>query len=153
MTGNSIESVSMEDLAPLFRECLSHGQSVRFSPKGTSMLPLLRQKIDSVVLSPLQGNLRKYDIALYQRKNGQYVLHRVVQVGQTYTCIGDNQHVLETGLEHSQMIAVVTSFYRGERQHSVTELWYRLYCRAWHYSRDLRYFWHRGVRWLKRHLQ
>ena len=38
----------MKDLVPLFQERLSAGQTVRFSPRGISMLPMLRQGIDDV---------------------------------------------------------------------------------------------------------
>ena len=75
--------VSMEELVPLIREVLSNGQSVRFSPKGTSMLPMLRQGIDSVVLSPVTCRLKKYDIPLYQRDDGSYILHRIIKAGDT----------------------------------------------------------------------
>lgn len=142
----------MEDIMPLIREMLNNGQSVRFAPKGTSMLPMLREGIDSVVLSPLPERLQKYDLPLYQRENGQYVLHRIVHAGDTYTCIGDNQFVLEAGIPHSRMIAVVTAFYRGDREYKVGDLDYRLYCRFWHCSRPLRRFWRRGIRWIRRHL-
>lgn len=145
------KDLKMEQLMPLIRERLEAGQSVRFSPRGISMLPMLRQGLDSVVLSPLPDRLKKYDLPLYQRENGQYVLHRVVAVGETYTCLGDNQLILEPGLKHSQMIAVVTAFYRGEKYHSVTEPGYRLYCRLWCGTRKLRVFWRRGTGWLKRH--
>ena len=147
------KDLKMEQLMPLIRERLEAGQSVRFSPRGISMLPMLREGIDSVVLSPLPEKLKKYDLPLYQRENGQYVLHRVVGVGNTYTCIGDNQHILERGVTHKQMIAVVTAFFRGEKQHSVTEPGYRLYCRLWYQGKRLRRFWRRGIGWLKRHLK
>ena len=137
---------------PLIKEYLADKKPVRFSPRGTSMLPLIRQNIDSVVLSPVPEKLKKYDLPLYQRDNGKYVLHRIVKVGETYTCIGDNQFELEHGLRHNQMIAVVTEFYRGEKKHSVAEFSYRLYCRFWHYSRGIRHIWRRGKGWLKRHL-
>ncbi len=143
----------MKDLVPLFRERLSAGQTVRFSPRGISMLPMLRQGIDDVVLSPLPAKLKKYDLPLYQRDDGHFVLHRVVRVGETYTCIGDNQFELEPGLRHDQMIAVVTAFYRDGKYHSVSELGYRIYCRVWHFSRGLRHFWRRGKGWLRRHLK
>ena len=143
----------MDDLIPLFRERLSAGQSIKFSPRGISMLPMLRQGIDCVILSPLPDNLQKYDIPLYQRENGQYVLHRIVEAGETYTCIGDNQFVKESGLRHDQMIAVVTAFCRGESEYLVSNPGYWLYCRFWHYSRPVRHFWRRGIGWLKRHLQ
>lgn len=142
----------MEDLVPLFLERLEAGQQVRFSPMGTSMLPMLREERDSVVLSPVPQRLRKYDLPLYQRDNGAYILHRVAAVGETYTCIGDNQFVYEHGVRPDQVIAVVTGFRRKGRDHTVAEPGYRLYCRLWHYSRPLRHFWHRGLGWLRRKL-
>ena len=142
----------MEDLMPLIRETLSAGQSVRIFPMGTSMLPMLRQKVDSVVLSPIPGKLRKYDIPLYQRDNGKYVLHRIVQAGETYICMGDNQYKSESGIRDEQLIAVVTVFYRGERKHAVTDLSYWLYSRFWCHIRPLRKFYRRCIGWLKRKL-
>lgn len=151
---HKVESFSkMDDLMPLFRERLAAGQSIRFSPRGISMLPMLRQDVDSVVISPMPDRLKKYDLPLYQRENGKYVLHRVVGVNETYTCMGDNQFVEEAGLRHDQMIAVVTAFYRGDKLHSVEEPGYWLYCRFWHYSRPLRRFWRRAMGWLRRHLK
>ena len=133
----------LDDLMPLIRESLAAGRSVRFSPRGVSMLPMLRQGRDSVRISPAPEKLRKFDLPLYQRKNGQYVLHRVVDVGDTYTCIGDNQFVLERGIAHDQVIGVVTACCRDGREIRVDAPGYRLYCRLWHGFRPLRYFWRR----------
>ena len=138
-SGFQIKEYRLDSLMPLFREKLAEGKTVRFYPKGTSMMPMLRQGIDSVVLSPLPGKLKKYDLPLYQRDNGQYVLHRIVKVtGDTYTCIGDNQQVYEYHVRHDQMIGVVTGFYRDQEYHSVTELSHRTYRCLWHHSRKLR---------------
>lgn len=142
----------LEQVMPLIKEQLAAGQNVKFKPRGISMMPMLRQGIDSVVLSPLPEKMKKYDIPLYQRDDGHYVLHRIVKAGKTYTCIGDNQFEKETGIRHDQMIAVVTAFYRGEEYHSVSEPRYRLYVVFRHYSRGLRRFWRRSRDWLKRHL-
>lgn len=117
---------------------LESGRSVRLWPKGISMMPMLRQGMDSVILSPLPPKLKKYDIPLYRRKNGQYVLHRIVGVGETYTCMGDNQYQREPGVEHSRMIAVVTAFYRGDRLWQLNTLRYWLYCRLLPLVRFLR---------------
>ncbi len=149
----SEEFAPMEELVSLIQEALSKGRTVQISPKGISMLPMLRQGVDSVVLSPISDKLQKYDLPLYRRKNGKYVLHRIIGADGTYTCMGDNQFIPEPNLCHDQMIAVVTAFYRGERKHSTSELRYRLYCRIWHYSRPLRKFWRRGMRWIRRHLK
>ena len=52
-------AVHMEELVPIIRERLEAGQSIKFSPHGTSMLPMLREDIDSVVLSPPPERLKK----------------------------------------------------------------------------------------------
>ena len=143
----------MEQLMPVIQECLKAGQGVRFYPRGVSMLPMLRQDIDSVWIEPIRKPLKKYDLPLYRRDNGKYILHRIIQTGETFVCIGDNQFQLEPGIRPDQMIAVVTAFYRGERKHLVTEPTYRLYCCVWHHSRRLRKFWRRCLGWLKRKLR
>lgn len=142
---------TMETLMPTIREGISNGRSILFSPRGISMLPMLRQGEDCVVLSAPPERLRKYDIPLYQRDDGKYILHRIVKVGETYTCIGDNQFILETGVRRDQIIAVVTAFTHCGREYSVLEWKYRIYCLFWHYSRPLRHFWRRGKGWLRRH--
>ena len=147
------KALQLDLLMPLIRERLDTGHSVRFGPRGTSMRPMLRQGIDNVELSPLPPKLKKYDLPLYQRDNGQYVLHRIVKVADTYTCIGDNQYIYEPGVRPDQMIGLVTAFYRGEKRYAVTVWHYRLYCRLWHHSRGLRSFLRRVKHWLKRHLK
>lgn len=117
------------------------------------MLPMLRQGIDTVELSPLPKVLKKYDLPLYQRDSGQYVLHRIIRAEQTYTCMGDNQFDPEPGLRHDQMIGVVTAFYRGEVRHEVNAWQHQLYCRLWHYSRPVRKFYRRCKGFLRRHLK
>ena len=113
------------------------------------MLPMIREGKDTVTLSPPPLKLKKYDLPLYQRDDGKYILHRITEAENGYTCIGDNQFVYEKGVRPDQIIAVVTSFSRGEREHSVEKLSYKLYCIFWHNSRALRHFWRRGVNKLK----
>lgn len=146
-------SVALDELMPLIRESLSQGKSVRFSPRGTSMLPMLRQGKDQVILSPVAGKLHRFDLPFYQRDDGQYVLHRIVKAGDTYTCMGDNQFVMEPGVRHDQIIAVATGFVRDGKEHSVHEFTHKCYCRLWFYSRHLRHLWRGGIGWLRRHLK
>ena len=137
----SSNEVPLAELMPLIEEQLKSGQSVRFSPKGVSMLPMLRQGRDQVMLTALHGSPKKYDILLYRRGNGSFVLHRVVKTGDNYTCIGDNQFVCEKDIERDQIIAVVSSFRRDDREYSTTSLVYKVYCVLWHHSRFVRRLW------------
>lgn len=123
---------------PHIRDTLAAGNTVCIGPKGTSMRPLIRQGIDYVELSAVPEKLKKYDLPLYRRADGQFVLHRVVKIGEHYTCVGDNQFQPETGVKHSQVIAVVTAIYRRDKRIPVTAFSYRAYCRLWHWSRPVR---------------
>ena len=145
-----IKEIELDLLMPLIREQLAMGKSVRFSPRGISMLPMLRQGRDSVLLSPVPEKLRKYDLPLYRRDDGKYILHRIVDAGESYNCVGDNQFEIERGLRHDQMLALVTEFYRDGKAISVRSPAYRIYCRIWHYSRGLRRFVRRCMGFIRR---
>ena len=147
----------LEQIMPLMREYLAAGKTVKFSPRGISMLPMLRQGIDSVELSPLPEKLKKYDLPLYQRDDGHYILHRIVKVGETFTCVGDHQFVVEEGVRQDQMIAIAVGFYRRGKYCSAESFGYRFYSRFWHWTRPLRYlwmrikgYWHAGIRRIKK---
>ena len=153
MDFSQTKDAHLEQLMPMIKDHLANGNKVWFSPNGVSMRPMIRQGKDSVQLAPLPDKLNKYDLPLYQRDNGQYVLHRIVEVGETYTCVGDNQIELEPGVRYDQMIALVTAFKRGSKVISVNRLSYWIYCRYCHYCRPLRHLWRRGIGWLRRHFR
>lgn len=148
MDSSTNKKTELDSLMPMIRERLCEGHNVSFTPSGVSMLPTIRPDRDIVTLSPLpEGMLRKYDLPLYRRDNGQYVLHRIVGVNGdgTYTCVGDNHIALEHGVRHDQMIAVVALIERGKKKLSSDSWTYLMYCRFWHYTRFFRRIW-RGVR-------
>ena len=99
---------------------------------GVSMRPLLRAGKDSVAVKPVEGRLRKYDVALY-RSNGMYVLHRVVKMlpeGEGYLIRGDNTYSLEH-VHDDQVIGVLVGLFRGEHQVNMDGFGYRCYSRVW----------------------
>ena len=147
------KEMQLEQMLPLLEEQLALGKTVRFYPRGVSMLPLIRENIDSVMLASAPPTLQKYDLPLYRRTDGQFILHRIVGVEEdTYVCRGDNQLQPEPGVRHEQVVALVIGFYRGERYHSITEWRYRLYCRCHTALQSLRRFMRRAAGWLRRHL-
>ena len=145
--------VQLAQLLPIIQERLEAGKTVTFSPRGISMLPMLRQGVDRVTLSPISGRLKKYDLPLYRMDSGKFILHRIVDVGDVYTCRGDNTYRDETGLRHDQMIGVVTSFTRKERMISVEHPVYKLYARIWVAIYPLRNYIRRAIGWIKRRLK
>ena len=147
------------ELIAFVRERLSAGQKVRYLPfQGVSMLPMLRQKIDTVELSPLPDRLEKYDLPVYQYPNGKVVMHRVVKVRENdYVCLGDNTYVYEY-IRPEQLIGLVSAFKRGDRRIEVTNPMYQLYSRFWVAIYPLRrskpwQFCVRALRWIRRRLK
>ena len=79
----TVNEVSFAELMPIIEDAFSQGLSVTLPITGNSMRPLFRHKRDSVVLSACDPySLKRGDVPLYQRENGQYVLHRIVRVKQ-----------------------------------------------------------------------
>lgn len=110
-------------------EQLALGKTVSFGPKGTSMLPLIRQNIDTIVLKSPPDRLKKYDLPLYRRENGQFVLHRVVGFDKDgYMTCGDNQNIYEHGVKQSQIIAIAVGMNRGDEYVSFDNKEYIRYC-------------------------
>ena len=152
---SSIEHLLLEDeLLPLIRERLALGHRVRYLPfRGVSMLPMLRQGIDTVELAPLPPKLRKYDLPVYQYPSGKVVMHRVVQVRETdYVCLGDNTYSYEY-ISPEWMIGLVSAFKRGDRRIEVTNPVYQMYARFWVLTFPLRKFLKRILRRLRRLLK
>ena len=133
------KKVKLEDLAPVIEETLANGGTFEIAIKGTSMLPLLVEGRDSVVLTAVDGGLEMFDIPLYRRDNGAFVLHRVIGVGDgVYTTCGDNQWVPEQGVKSSQLIGRVSVIRRKGREIPVSSRSYRIYCRLWHFLMPVR---------------
>lgn len=123
---------SMKELVPLMQEVIGEGGEFRLFPRGTSMLPLLREGRDSVILVA-PAVLKKRDICLYRRQDGTYVLHRLIKwdkAGGPVFC-GDNQTALEYGVPSESVVAVVSAYYRGDKRIEVSAFSYRLYS-FWH---------------------
>lgn len=62
------KEVGLDDVMQIIAEKLEAGGSVTFNPKGTSMLPMLRDGDDTVVLSKPKGRTSPFRLAFIQAK-------------------------------------------------------------------------------------
>ena len=107
---------ALAEMYPVICEVMESGGEFRLGITGTSMLPLLVQGKDSVCFKKPNGRLEKHDIAFYRRKNGAFVLHRVMKVEKdSYVFCGDGQYILERGITDEQIIGVVSKIYKKEK--------------------------------------
>ena len=136
-----MQAFSMEELFPLIEEGIAKKGKYRFYPRGVSMQPLLYAGEDSVELSEVR-DINKYDMLLYQRDDGSFVLHRVVGVrGDLLDFCGDGQCYIEKGIRRGQIKAGVYAFYKGERRVEVTDRKYRRYAKRRVATIPLRRYW------------
>lgn len=98
---------------------------------GVSMRPMLREGRDTVLISPTEGRLSRYDVALY-RRGEDYILHRVVEVRERdYVICGDNCIAKEYGIPDNRIVGVLTGFMRDGKYVNMKGCGYRLYSRIW----------------------
>ncbi len=144
----SNKETSLDAVIDIILEKLEMGGTVTFTPNGTSMLPMLRDGKDIVVLKKPEGRLHLFDVPLYRRENGQFVLHRVIDYGNdgSYVMCGDNQFAKEKGIKDGQILAVMTGFHRKGKAYTSHSLRYRAYVNFWYYTRMPRRIYRAGKR-------
>ena len=109
------------------------GGSVKFRVKGNSMMPLLRNGKDEVVVGPYdKEELKLFDVILF-RQTDRYVLHRIIQKRDSrYLMQGDGGCRFYEECEDTDIIGVVRKVCRpsGKKIETDSMCW-RLESRLW----------------------
>lgn len=131
-----------------FEEELKEKGVLVYTNVGTSMRPLIRQGKDVMIIKSVDtGKLKKMDVPLYKRENGQYVLHRIIKVNKDgYVIRGDNTYSNEYGVTDSEILGVLSGVIRNGKEISVNSFGYKVYSYFWLYT----YYIRKVVVWMKR---
>lgn len=120
----------MKTINKNYQEILEAHEKIIYTVKGVSMLPMLHQRRDVVIIeNKLYG---MYDVVLFKRleNNGHlsYVLHRIVKKYKdgSFLIMGDNTYSGDV-VKPEDIIGVLTSFYRDGKKVKVTNWRYKLY--------------------------
>lgn len=129
-----------------FEEILARDGKLVYTSVGDSMRPFIRSGEDVLVIERTAGRLKKYDVPLYRRDSGQYVLHRIMKVRENdYVICGDNRWRRETGITDRNILGVLTAIVRNGETISVQDRAYRRRVRLW-----CDFFWLRAaILWTK----
>ena len=125
---------------------------------GDSMLPLIKQGRDLLIIerprkwqSSAERKLKKGDVALYKRENGQYVLHRVIGVRENdYVFCGDNRINEEYGISDDRVIGLLTGIVRNGKEISQYGFGNRIYKKYALCNHGAKKFTHRIAKKIKR---
>ena len=123
------------DTAPLletYRELLQSVNTLPLLVSGNSMVPFLVHGRDTVYLTRVNYPLKVGDMVLYQRDNGEYILHRICRLeGELFCLVGDAQTVLEHGIRREQIFARVEWVQRKGKQQKPGCFWWIFFEKVW----------------------
>ena len=123
-------NVNLKEFWPVMKEVIESGGEFTFYPHGTSMMPLIREGVDQVVLVKAD-TVKAGDAVFYLRDNGQFVLHRIVKVKNgEYIMCGDNQVGLEYGITDKHILAKMKAVIRDGQIIDETNAKYRRYIKG-----------------------
>ena len=144
-----------------FEEVLERDGKLVYSIRGVSMLPMLRQDRDLVVIRPAAGRADAghaaagradaghaaagcYDAShaaagrrlrpfdvAFYRRGEKYVLHRVISVTDGGYLTRGDNTYTLERVPEEQVLGVLTSFLRDGREYDVTDPRYLMYVRLW----------------------
>ncbi len=137
-----------------FEEEIKKSGRIIYTNVGASMMPYIKQGRDVLVISEVNGRLNKYDVPLYKRDSGQYVLHRILKVRENdYVICGDNRWNKEYGITDRHIIGILTGVIRDGQEIPVTSRKYRIYVHLWCDLFPVRAFILRVCQFVKRRLK
>ena len=140
-TAENKEKLTIEEIL------LSNGKYVG-PTVGISMLPLLKNRRDTIVVTPKSERLKPLDVALYRRGDA-YILHRVLKVVEGgYIIRGDNCYADENVPENA-VIGVLTEFFRKGKHIVCTDEKYLRYARKRVKTYPVRRIFVLSFRWVK----
>ena len=122
-----------------FWKSVPEGSRCLLRVTGTSMQPTLRHERDCVLLKRISGKEAEiYDIVLFQRSDGSWVLHRLI--GKKEFCImnGDAQTWTECIPEERILGKAIEIYRAGKRPVKTSHPLCRLYVLVWVHLRRLR---------------
>ena len=115
-----------------YKNALLKNGVVAFVPKGNSMWPFIKNGKNTVVVKTLTLPINALDVILFERDNGDYVLHRVIKVEEnSYITVGDNFPHPER-IQKSQVLGVMDGFYTNEKYTQATDEKYKKKVKKWY---------------------
>ena len=123
----------MDNKKTTFEEVLQSSGKLVYTNVGVSMMPLIREGRDILIIEKCDPSaLKKYDAVLFRRNNvkgrGEYVLHRILKVlpDNKYYIVGDNCTGGET-VNGSQILGILTGIVRNEKPYPLSGFRYKTY--------------------------
>ncbi|MGN1030935.1 MAG: S24/S26 family peptidase [Butyricicoccaceae bacterium] len=132
-----VRTVDNADYLGAVREIVQQGEQVSVTLSGNSMSPFLIHGRDRIVIAPITEPLRRGDMAIFQRRDGKYIMHRICRIrrgkqGQEqYYFVGDAQKVIEGPIQRDQIFGVIPQVFRKGRWIQKGDFWWDFFAEVW----------------------
>ena len=117
----------------MLQELTEQGNEVSLRITGNSMVPFLHDERDDIFFRKPDRALEKGDMVFYRRRDGQYVMHRIVKVcpDGSFDLIGDGQWIIEHGIRPEQIFGLITKVRRKGKLLTDGDFCWEFFRRVW----------------------
>ena len=127
-----MKKVETREYLSVMEELIQQNDVVTIPISGFSMNPFLADKRDAVLVKRPKRDLKRGDIVLYKRRNGQYILHRIWRVKREgYFIVGDAQTGIEGPIKPDQIIGLVEKIRRKGKWIDETDFLWQFFEKIW----------------------
>ena len=127
-----MKQVDTFEYVSMLKELVEEGREVSTIISGSSMSPFLCHERDRAFFQAPDRPLRVGDMVFYQRRSGQYVLHRICKVKDgSYFIVGDAQTEIEGPVSREQIFALVTRVQRKGKILGPGDFRWEFFARVW----------------------
>ena len=126
-----VKKADVRELMALVLPMIENGKNVKLTVTGYSMYPLVTSRRDAVLLAKAE-TLAVGDVPLFQRNDGNFILHRIVKEKDgAFVTIGDYETEEEYPVYRENIVAKAVGFYRKGKFIDCNSKRYKIYSRFW----------------------
>ena len=127
-----MRAVDTYEYVSVLKELVENGKEVSMLISGSSMTPFLGHQRDYIFFKKPDEALKRGDMVFYQRKSGQFVMHRIYKIKPDgYYMVGDAQTEIEGPLERNQIFAIITKVKRKGKWIEPGDFWWEFFEKVW----------------------
>ena len=116
----------------MIRGLLEEGNEVPMIITGNSMSPFMVHERDRILIRKASFPMKKGDMAFFQRRDGHYVMHRIVRVKDgKYYFVGDAQTWIEGPIDEEQIFGEIISVCRKGKWIGPKDFWWKFFRYIW----------------------
>ena len=124
--------VDTREYVGMLKELTEEGREVSMLIAGSSMSPFLIHERDMIYFKKPDRELKKGDMVFFQRRSGQFIMHRIWKVRpEGYYIVGDAQTQIEGPVERDQIFARITKVRRKGKWLEPGDFWWEFFAHVW----------------------